>query len=272
MNARDKLYKKYKKTANENILNQYKVYRNKINNLTSELKQKYYKNLIDQNKNNSKKLWQTINEYSNSNKTKTSGNIKEIMSENGLLITDNKKIVDIFNNHYATIGEKMAHNILNYNNAIDERNALLPNKLNSIFLSPVDEKEIKDIIDSLKNNASPGIDNITTEILKAISNKITKPLCHIINLIFTKAICPSHFKIAIIKPIYKKGDRNKVENYRPISLISNVAKIFEKALKNRIERFLTKYSLLSSLQFGFRNNKSTNDASCTSFSLSRNNF
>lgn len=82
----------------------------------------------------------------------------------------------------------------------------------------------------------------------------------VINKIFTTGKCPNHFKTAIIKPIYKKGDKLLMENYRPISLTTTLSKIFEKATKERLVTYLTKYILLSKKQFGFRKNTSTNNA------------
>lgn len=63
-----------------------------------------------------------------------------------------------------------------------------------------------------------------------------------------------------IVPLFKSGDRHLASNYRPISLISNPAKIFEKALKVRIMDFLDRNQLLSKMQFGFRVGVSTDDA------------
>ena len=258
MKQRDRLYKIYKGNKDENINNQYKIYRNKIVTLIIHLKYEYYKNLIEQNK-NSKKLWQTINNYNNISKGK-SHVIKEVLNENNYSVTDMNKIVEIFNKHYSTIGEKMAHTIrTNNDNIITEHEHGFYNN-NSIFLRPVSEEEIKELISSLKNYTSPGFDSITSNILKEIWNEIAKPMSHIINLIFENGKCPEHFKIAILEPVYKTGDRNRVENYRPISLVSNMTKIFEKAIKTRLVDFLTKNTILSKFQFGLTNKKSTNDS------------
>ena len=227
--------------------------------MITNLKQEYYKNVIEQNKNNSKKLWQTINNYNNISKAK-SHVIKEVLDENNYSVTDMNKIVEIFNKHYSKIGKKMAHTIRTNNDNINTEHEHGFYNNNSIFLRPVSEEEIKELISSLKNYTSPGFDSITSNLLKEISNEIAKPMSHIINLIFENGKCPEHFKIAIIKPVYKTGDRNRVENYRPISLVSNMTKIFEKAIKTRLVDFLTKNNILSKFQFGFTNKKSTNDS------------
>ena len=68
------------------------------------------------------------------------------------------------------------------------------------------------------------------------------------------------FKIAVVKLLYKNEKKSNVSNYRPVSLVSNICKIFEKILKERINNFLTKHNILSDKQFGFREGKSTQDA------------
>ena len=89
--------------------------------------------------------------------------------------------------------------------------------------------------------------------------KIVAPLKFIINKCFERGDCPSAFKKAVIKPLNKSGDRTDVINYRPISLISNIAKFFEKIFKNRSTSFLNRFNILSDKQFGFRGHKSTQD-------------
>ena len=111
-------------------------------------------------------------------------------------------------NHYLEVGEKLA-------NKIDLSNVTAPitTTNHSIFLTPVDKKEIKEYIKELKNNKAPEFDGITSEILKKTINIITPLLVRIINKYFETDVCPSNFKIAVIKPLYKKGDRNLMENY-----------------------------------------------------------
>lgn len=130
----------------------------------------------------------------------------------------------------------------------------------SFFLRPVTKIETMNIIASLKNNKAPGVDGIQAETLKEVAAEICEPLTYILNLILQSGECPELFKISIIRPIFKKGDRTDANNYRPISLISNLAKIFEKSLKIRIQNFIEKFKIISPNQYGFQKNKSTEDA------------
>ena len=94
-------------------------------------------------------------------------------------------------------------------------------------------------------------------IIKDISEYISAPLTQIVNLSLAKGIFPDQLKISKIVPIYKADDPELFSNYRPISLLSNFSKIFEKVMYNRLIKFTNTLEILHSLQFGFRKNHST---------------
>lgn len=116
------------------------------------------------------------------------------------------------------------------------------------------------IIKELKPKKSPGFDNIRSEVIKKVAKKLSKPLVFLINKCFENECFPKLLKIGIIKPLYKSGEKSEIINYRPISLISNIAKIIEKILKQRIIKFLDKHKIISNNQYGFREGRSTEDA------------
>ena len=109
-------------------------------------------------------------------------------------------------------------------------------------------------------NKSGGIDNISVKTIKTISDYIVKPLTYIFNKCMEKLVWPDSLKKAEVIPIYKAEDKRKIENYRPISLISNLVKIFERLTYTRLYNFLDKFKILSSEQFGFIKNRGTTDA------------
>ena len=134
------------------------------------------------------------------------------------------------------------------------------NNVNSFFMQPTSEYEVIQYINKLKNHKAPGKDGIRAELIKDIKEYICKPLTYIFNLIFETGIYPTQFKEAVVTPIFKTGDKKHLENYRPISLISNFNKILEQIIKVRMNKFVTKHKLLSQKQYGFREGKSTIDA------------
>lgn len=253
--TRDELFQKYKRNNDLDSLHKYKIYRNKINSLITKTKASYFRNKISENAADSKFIWKTVN--NSLDKNLTSEEVKSI-KVNDKIVNSKLQIADEFNSYYINIAEQMANKIKISGSSYD--NDVLQHNNNSMFLKPINEVETKKYIVELKCNKSPGFDEITANTLKEVADYIALPLTNIINLSFESSECPDHFKTAIVKPLYKGGDKELIENYRPISLISNLGKIFEKALKYRLVDYLTKSNLLSNRQFGFKQNTSTQDA------------
>ena len=127
-------------------------------------------------------------------------------------------------------------------------------------MRPTDEKEIEQKIKAMKDNKALGPNSIRTKILKVHSKTLSKPLAELINLSLNQDKFPTILKIAKVIPIHKRGDKSECDNYRPISLISNISKLIEKTVHERLYFFLEKEQLLFEGQFGFSNNLSTTDA------------
>ena len=104
----------------------------------------------------------------------------------------------------------------------------------------------------LNPNKSYGIDGIQARFIKDSASEIKVAISHIINLSIDTNVVPTEFKYARVKPLYKKGNRNQVENYRPISILSVVSKVLEKAIYIQFEKYLNDKNLLYCYQSGFR--------------------
>jgi len=131
---------------------------------------------------------------------------------------------------------------------------------NSIVMLPTTKSEVFKVIKELKNNSSPGLDNVPTNIIKFASEFISEPLAELINCSMKSGIFPDKLKVAKVIPIFKTGDRSLINNYRPISILNAFSKIFEKVILSRLLGFLNKQNFFYSQQFGFRQNHSTSAA------------
>ena len=117
--------------------------------------------------------------------------------------------------------------------------------------------EILDAVQNSKDKISRTPDQIPMYFIKRVIGPILKPLLYLFNSFLKFNFVPKQWKQAIVIPIFKKGNKNKVQNYRPISLTSSFCRIFEYIMSKRILSHLQVNSLLSSKQFGFLPNKST---------------
>ena len=123
--------------------------------------------------------------------------------------------------------------------------------------SQISEEAVMEVLNNLKQKLSCGHDGISSRLLKASKNVICLPLTLIINQTLTSGIFPDTLKIAKIIPLFKKGDRNLLENYRPISILPAISNIFERIMFNQIHSHFSTHNLFYSGQYGFRVNHST---------------
>lgn len=253
---RDKLHIRSKRHPDNLILKTtYTRYRNFCNKLLKKLKRTYEKNKLMENKHNIKGTWKTIKEICNIQSNKTSSNELLKLSNN---VTNS---VNMVNSFFLNVGKDLADDIISTvsSNPISSapNSTMVPN---SMALYYVDNKEIENIISGLRSDSATGYDGIPTSLIKACKHSLVLPMKHICNLALSTGKFPNAFKIALVHPIHKGGDRDSVNNYRPISVLTGLSKILEKVLNLRLINYLEGQKLIASNQFGFRSGKSTEDA------------
>lgn len=257
--TRDRMKKQILNNNNNmQLRDEYKTYRNRLTRIIKITKNNYYTDQLNSCNGNIKQTWKIIRDATNTEKNNCTSNIN-ILDDHGNVITCNKQKANEFNTFFCNIGKEITNSIPV---PIDLHNveSVTPPPLNSLFLRPVNENDVIGFINSLKNDCATGMDQIPAKLIKHCHTLLTKPLVHIINIIFTTGCVPDHFKVSIVTPIFKNGSRTEKTNYRPISVINNLAKIFEKALKNRLGEFLDKNEIISKNQYGFKSSCSTTDA------------
>ena len=106
-------------------------------------------------------------------------------------------------------------------------------------------------IKAMKNNKSPGVDGIPPKLLMETVEQINIPLAVVFNLSLKEGVVPFKRKEANIIPLFKKGSRNKSENYRPVSLTSVICKLLARLIDYHLVDFLFRHTLLNPSQHGF---------------------
>lgn len=252
MKIRDNLYKKHKKHPNNiHIESEFKKIKNEINTYCKKLKRESLNRQFEKAGTNPKKLWNVINKnIGNKNKNNS---ITQIKNRNGNLIKSKKEICNEFIQFFSDIGLSSSKKFK------PQLKNITPFK-KSMFLKPVSEDEICNIIMLLKSNTSPGEDEITSTNLKDISDLISLPLSLIINKCIEDGIFPDYLKRTVLKPIFKGGESENISNYRPIALLNVFAKIFEKVLKTQIINFINDNNGFNNFQYAFQPNSNTQSA------------
>ena len=132
--------------------------------------------------------------------------------------------------------------------------------LNSMYFNKITSTAVLKLINELAIDKALGPYSIPTSFLKLIAPTASTVLAHIFNDCVRNGIYPECLKKATVKPLHKKDSNLEVGNYRPISLLSNINKIFEKLLHYRLVRFFEDNNTITTNQFGFRKGHSTNHA------------
>ena len=249
---KDLLHKQYLINRNEINFHIYKTYRN-IYNSTIKASKKLVisKNLVTY-KNKPKKIWEIYNDLTVGNKAKSKTFELNI---NGNICTNNKKIANKFNTFFSTIGKNIASTIPSYD--IDPKSFFTVLNPPELLFNETSGGEILAVIRSLEPKSSPDIFGICPKLIKFVDTAISIPLAHIISLSFRDGIFPEKLKTSRVVPIFKAGCPTDCNNYRPISLVSTFAKIFEKIVSIKLKNHLDIHKLLVPNQFGFQKKIST---------------
>ena len=231
----NKLQKLFKNTKSYEF--EFKKYRNMIVSLTRKSKKNHFSSYFQNNIYNLKNVWQGNSIIANS-KSKNCDVPSIYINNNCEISSDPITISNKFNDYFSNVAKNARNNIPHSSKHFSE---FLKNKNDkSFFISPTTEKEIILCISSLNSNKSSGPFSIPLKILQLVKNDIAKPLAEIINLSFSTGQFPSKLKTAKVIPIFKKDSPLECSNYRPISLLSNIDKIFEKLVYSRVIQFLEK--------------------------------
>ena len=257
-NRRQTLYRKMKRTKTDQSIQKYKLIKKKIR---SKVKSIYANEITKMLKNrNMKCVWQGVNTICG-RKTPQSESFALSNPDSGETVTENKKCADIFAQTFKSKVERLVNQVGTKDPMIDE--------INEKFLANPDERspqfaieDIVRVIREAKNSSSSGHDSISMIHIKDCAEELAPVLKFIYDKVSLFAQMPSQWKLAKIVPLHKKDKKNNPENYRPISLLCSLGKVYEKCLLNVMSTTFGD-SLPSSFQHGFRKNHSTTTAALT---------
>ena len=197
-----------------------------------------------------KATWKTIHKLLGKGKVASCSSL----AVDNQLTSDPLAIANHFNNHFASIVNKLVDNRpLSLHNF---KKYLGTSSTESMYLNSTSLFEIKNVLLELKSNSSSGIDETLSSVLKSTPDNILQALAHIFNLSLSCGEYISAFKVAKVVPVFKKGSPTEVNNYRPISLFPVSSKVLEKIMHRRVTSCFTQQNFFFKFQFGFRKNHS----------------
>ena len=231
----------------------FKKCRNAVNNEIKQAKEQFFKNALRESEGNSRLTWRIINELTS--RKLHSSSVREIKLDNSS-INDPLELSSTFNDHFSSIGLKLI-------NAI-QQNGDTPSYLDYVMgtenrfeLKTTDCSTVFSLLSKLCKSKATGLDKISARLLRECADLVASSLCAIFNRSIVSGVFPTEWKSTKVIPLFKQGERSDLNNYRPISIIPVVAKVFERIVYNQFYEYLTVNNLISCNQSGFRSLHST---------------
>ena len=242
-----------KKGASQASIKEYKTYRNLLTRTKVKAYDNYYRDKIAQYGQDKAKTWRVVNEITK-RKRNNKSSIKSIANIKGKKLDNPLDIANSFNSHFSTVGKTMAEKYekIDFSNLKDPLDYVTRKESICRNLSLTNLSEILKLISNLDPKKSCGFDFITNKILKATSATIAPFLVSLFNKCLNNGTFPNCYKTAKVTPLFKGGDRQDMDCYRPISLLTCLGKLFEKVIATRLLNYFNTFDLFSNYQFGFR--------------------
>ena len=243
--------------SNDAKLKNYVVQYKKIyKNVIWKAKQMYLEGVIENSTNKIKASWDVI-------KSETSQQISVASSVslnvNNYQYDNPNEVAELFNNYFEAFGGSTSSN-QSTGSAIKILEKFRPRTPECCLLSSVTRQEIIKVAQSLKPKTSTDLWYVSSRLLKSSTPALADYLCALFNSCIGEGTFPDKLKLAKIIPMFKKGCRENIDNYRPISILPSFSKILEKIILNRLTKFFDTHDIINSKQFGFRAGLSTVNA------------
>ena len=254
---RKRLYKKAKLSNKACHWSKFRSARNEVITIIRQTKENYYDQLSSKLKSSSltsRDWWKTLKLLMSSN---SSSSIPPLFDNScDSMVFDENEKANVLNCYFAN------------QSRVDDSLSVLPNEYYPLTQSSLDTltilpSEVKDALKSLKRGKASGPDGINNRILIEVSNQIAPHLCDLFNPSLNVYRLPSSWKISNVSPIFKSGDPSLPSNYRPVSLLNSIEKVFERIIFKHVSNHLKDIGFFTPFQSGFMPGDSTvNQVSC----------
>ena len=244
---RDKLKAQGKET-------EYKTARNIVNKLIKSAKKTNYEKIVEHSNNNPRNVWKVFKEFGAGKKCNDGKNsIPSIIHKNERIF-DNQVMANVFNDFFISVARNLKEDIeeeTSHEKLFDFcRNKL---DISDIFeIPPISKEKVIRYLSFIDISKATGNDSIGPKILRISAPFIAESITHLCNLSIHSGKVPSKWKEAKVKPLFKSGSRDNVNNYRPISILPTLSKLIEKHVHDSLMTYLGNHDLICKNQSGFR--------------------
>ena len=264
MKERDYHLKKARRTGKEVDWSMYRRLRNAVTRQIRKSKATHTRTLFRESINKPKDFWKQLKKCypvkdSRAQQVKT-------FKVNDKQIDDKITIANEFCQFFTAIGKNLQSKILSLSDIVwkAQDHSELQQKMNPnnkyFEFTPTSSREVLAIMKKIKRKVSEGYDEIPASLVIDGAEELSVPLSFLINRCLAHSVFPTAEKCAKITPVHKSDDKTVMDNYRPISILPVLSKVFERIVHNQLYTYLEENNLLSHCQFGFRRKSSTEHA------------
>ena len=262
---RDFSFNIYKKDKTEENLNTFRKLRCRTQRLIHWAKHDYFKNKLEEKKSDSKSLWAALKNLglpSKKSKSSSCYNVGLKMGDSDEICFDKQKVSEKFNDFYTTVASKLVEKLprslyrygKNFVSDFYSQKGVIPKNFSFSVMS---ENQILKYLSKLSIDKSAGLDGIHSKFVRDSATVIACPFTHIINLSLIQGVVPDDLKSARVIPLFKKNDKTEVSNFRPVSILCILSKVFERVVYDQVDSYLIDKNLVYEFQSGFRKRFST---------------
>ena len=264
MKERDYHLKKARRSGKEADWSSYRRLRNAVTRLIRRSKATHTRALFRESINKPKDFWKQLKKCYPVKDSRTQQ--AKVFKVNDKEINDKRTIANEFCQFFTAIGKNLQSKILSLSDIVwkAQDHSQLHQKMNpnnnSFEFTATSPREVLAIIKKLKRKVSEGYDEIPASLIIDGAEELAVPLSHLINRCLAHSVFPTAEKCAKITPVHKSDEKTVMDNYRPISVLPVLSKVFERIVHNQLYTYLEENNLLSDCQFGFRRKSSTEHA------------
>ena len=239
MRKRDRFKKTFHKTRHQTDWENYRQARNRVVSMRRKAVQEHFRKVCEDRGGNQRKFWSTIKPYLNSRKSTNDSRI--VLKDNDMIIKDPQEVAETLNNFFTSAAREetgQAKPTPNYSHIADlsriQQN--LPAKP-PLSLKKTNSTEVKEAMMKIKTNKATGCDQIPPIAIKASAEVLCHPFSELFNYILNKSRIPQQWKLGEVTPVFKKDCSLTKSNYRPITILPSLSKVFETLVHTRISPY-----------------------------------
>ena len=233
-------YQKYKTPQNREL---YRKQRNFVTKLKkTSMRHYFYERCAGGPK--LKDFWPSIKPFLSK---KGSGGWSEIiLYENEKMVSSKSEVSEVFNEFFVNVAKDIGNTSKDYNPDFSDHPSIQKIKENTqveteIFsFTPVSSDTVEKVISNLNIKKATGVDNISAKIIKACAPAVSIPISNLINISFRSSEFPAGLKRAQVIPLFKKKDPLNKENYRPVSILPTLSKVYERVMHDQLTEHFDK--------------------------------